>query len=63
LEQITLEQVYREIKLLGRDLYHLKEMLVPESEPERDEISAVKAGRREFRAKQYVEWSKVKKHI
>ncbi|HEY4700007.1 MAG TPA: hypothetical protein VIH27_06535 [Nitrososphaerales archaeon] len=49
--------------MLGRDLYHLKEMLVPESEPERDEISAVKAGRREFRAKQYVEWSKVKKHI
>ena len=61
MEQITLEQVYREIKLLGRDLYHLKEMLVPESEPETDEIRAVKAGRREFKSKQHVEWSKVKK--
>lgn len=61
--EATLGQVYREIKLLRRDVNHLKEILIPEVEPEQDEIHAVKAGRREFRAKQYVEWSKVKKQI
>jgi len=61
MEEVTLERVYREIKLLRRDVNHLMEILVPEVEPERDEIFAVGAGRREFRAKQYVEWSKVKK--
>ncbi len=60
LEGATLESVYREIKLLRRDVDSLKKMLVSEVEPEQDEIHAVRAGRREFKDKKYVEWSKVK---
>ncbi|MBI2183361.1 MAG: hypothetical protein HYU39_00215 [Thaumarchaeota archaeon] len=63
MEKATLERVYHEIKLLRKDVDHLKQILVPEVEPEPDEIRAVRIGRREFRAKQYVEWSKVKKQI
>lgn len=61
MERVTLEHVYREIKLLRRDVDDLKRILVPEVEPEEDEIQAVRAGRREFRSKQYVEWIKVRK--
>ncbi len=60
MKEVTLERVYREIKLLRRDVDHLKKILIPEVEPEQDEILAVRAGRREFKAKQYVEWSEVK---
>lgn len=62
MEGATLESVYHEIKLLRRDVDSLKKMLVPEVEPKQDEIHAVRAGRREFKAKKYVEWSKVKEH-
>jgi hypothetical protein len=61
MEDVTLERLYREIKLLRKDMSDLKKLLVPEVEPEQDEVLAVKAGRREFKAKQYVEWSDVKK--
>ncbi|MBO3842690.1 MAG: hypothetical protein FGF48_09805 [Candidatus Brockarchaeota archaeon] len=59
----TLEQVYREIKLLRRDFNRLEKMLIPEVEPEEDEIKAIRKGRRELRKKQCVEWSKVRKKI
>ncbi len=61
MEDVTLERLYREIKLLRKDMNDLKKLLVPEVEPEQDEVLAVKAGRQEFKAKQYVEWSEVKK--
>ncbi len=60
MEEVTLERVYREIRLLRKDVDNLKKLLVSEVEPEQDEILAVKAARQEFKAKQYVEWSKVK---
>lgn len=58
-----MEQVYREIKLLRRDFNRLEKMLIPEVEPEEDEIKAIRKGRRELRKKQCVEWSKVRKKI
>ncbi|MEM2940027.1 MAG: hypothetical protein QW304_00525 [Thermoproteota archaeon] len=63
MERTTLEQVYREIKLLRRDLNRLEKMLIPEAEPEEDEITAIEKGRREFREKRCVEWSKARKKI
>ncbi|MEM2930377.1 MAG: hypothetical protein QW797_05905 [Thermoproteota archaeon] len=63
MERATLEQVYREIKLLRRDLNRLEKMLIPEAEPAEDEIKAIRKGRREFREKRCVEWSKVRKKI
>lgn len=63
MEKATLGRVYREIKLLRKDIDNLESILVPEVEPEKDEIQAIRAGRREVKAKQYVEWSKLKKQI
>ena len=63
MEKTTLKQVYREIKLLRKDLDSLKEMLIPESEPLPDEIEAVRAARKDFRAKRTVEWERIKKKI
>lgn len=62
MEKATLEHVYREIRLLRRDLNRLEKMLIPDAEPEEDEIRAVRRGRKEFRKKRYVEW-KVRKKI
>jgi hypothetical protein len=59
----TLEQVYREIRLLREDLNRLEKMLIPEAEPEEDEVRAVRRGRKEFREKRCVEWSKIRKKI
>ncbi|MEM2087555.1 MAG: hypothetical protein QXF52_02635 [Thermoproteota archaeon] len=63
MERATLEQVYREIRLLRRDLNRLEKMLIPEAEPEEDEIKAMRKGRREFQEKRCVEWSKVRKKV
>jgi len=59
----TLEQVYREIRFLRGDLNRLEKMLIPEAEPEEDEVGAVRRGRKEFREKRCVEWSKIRKKI
>ena len=58
-----MDQVYREIRLIRRDLNRLERMLIPEVEPEEDEIKAIRKGRREFREKRFVEWSKVRKKV
>jgi hypothetical protein len=63
MEKATLDQVYREIRLIRRDLNRLERMLIPEVEPEEDEIKAIRKGRREFREKRFVEWSKVRKKV
>ena len=51
----TLEQVYREIRLLREDLNRLEKMLIPVAEPEEDEVRAVRRGGKEFREKRCVE--------
>jgi len=51
----TLEQVYREIRLLREDLNRLEKMLIPGAEPEEDEVRAVRRGGKEFRDKRCVE--------
>ena len=41
----------------------MEKMLIPEAEPEEDEVRAVRRGRKEFREKRCVEWSKIRKKI
>jgi hypothetical protein len=41
----------------------LEKMLIPEAEPEEDEVRAVRRGRKESREKRCVEWSKIRKKI
>ena len=61
MEKVTLEHLYREIKLLRKDVAHLKRAFVSEVAPEQDGIEAVRMGRRDFKTEQHAEWNKLKK--
>ncbi len=56
----TLESIYRELKLLRADVQELKNLLVPEVEPEDDEIEAIHEGEKEFKSGEYTPWKKLK---
>lgn len=59
----VLEEIYKEVKLLRREVEELKEILVPEIRPSRDEVAATEAGRAEFEKGEYVAWKEVKKRL
>ncbi len=52
----TNEDIYRELKLLRVEIKDLKNLLVPEVEPEEDELEAIKEGEKEYKAGKYVDW-------
>ena len=52
----TNEDIYRELKLLRDEIKDLKNLLVPEVEPEDDELEAVREGEKEFKAGEYIDW-------
>ncbi len=56
----TLESIYSELKLLRYDVQELKSLLVPEVEPDDDEIEAIKEGEKEFIAGEYTPWKNLK---
>jgi hypothetical protein len=56
----TNEDIYRELKLLRSEIKDLKNLLVPEVEPEEDELEAIKEGEKEYKAGKYVEWKALK---
>lgn len=47
--------------MIRRDLEEIKEMLIPEVTPTRQEIKAIEQGRKDFVREEFVEWSEVKK--
>ncbi len=56
----TNEDIYRELKLLRSEIKDLKNLLVPEVEPEEDEIEAIREGEKEYKAGKYVDWNALK---
>jgi len=56
----THESIYRELKLLRTELRDLKRMLVPEVEPEEDELEAIREGEKEYKAGEFVDWKALK---
>jgi predicted transcriptional regulator len=56
----TNEDIYRELKLLRAEIKDLKNLLVPEVEPEEDELEAIKEGEKEYKAGKYVDWKALK---
>lgn len=56
----THESIYRELKLLRAEIQELKNLLVPEVEPEKDEIAAIQKGEKEFKAGKYANWKELK---
>ncbi len=56
----TNESIYRELKLLRTEIRDLKSLLVPEVEPEKDELEAIREGEKEYKAAKYVDWKTLK---
>ena len=56
----TNEDIYREIKLIKSEIKDLKNLLVPEVEPEEDELEAIREGEKEYKAGKYVDWKSLK---
>jgi hypothetical protein len=56
----THETIYNELKLLRAEIHELKNLLVPEAEPEEDETNAIVEGEKEFNAGEYTDWKALK---
>ena len=56
----TIEDIYRELKLLRSEINDLKNLLVPEFEPEEDELEAIREGEKEYKAGNYIDWKALK---
>ncbi|PKL53177.1 MAG: hypothetical protein CVV36_08465 [Candidatus Methanoperedenaceae archaeon HGW-Methanoperedenaceae-1] len=56
----TLDNIYKELKHLRDDIQELKDILVPEVEPEHDEIEAIQEGIKEISSGKYTEWKSLK---
>ncbi len=56
----TNEDILRELKFLRSEIKDLKNLLVPEVEPEEDELEAIREGEKEFKAGKYVDWKILK---
>jgi len=59
----VLDEIYKEVKFLRRELEELKEILIPEVKPDSDEVAAVETGRVEFRKGYFSDWKDVKKRL
>jgi hypothetical protein len=56
----TIESVYRELKLLRTEIKDIKNLLVPEVEPEEDELEVILEGEKELKAGEYADWKAIK---
>lgn len=56
----THETIYNELKLLRAEIHELKNLLVPEVEPEEDEINTIIEGEKEFDLGEYTDWKAIK---
>ncbi len=56
----TNEDIYRELKLLRSEIKDLKNLLIPEVEPEEDELEAIREGEKEYKTGKYVDWKALK---
>ncbi len=57
---ITHATIYDEVKHLRAELQELKNLMVPEVEPDKDEIEAIQEGEKEFKAGEYTNWKALK---
>ncbi len=56
----THETIYKELKLLRAEIHELKNLLIPEVEPEEDEIKTIIEGEKEFNSGEYTDWKAIK---
>jgi hypothetical protein len=58
----THETIFKEIKFLRDEIQELKNLLVPEVEPEEDEVDIILKGEKEFKAGEYTNWKALKEN-
>ncbi len=58
-----MDDVLKEVKILREEIHELMDMLIPEVEPEREEIEAIEKGRAEYKKGEYVRLSELKNVI
>ncbi|ATZ60879.2 MAG: hypothetical protein BME93_01720 [Methanosarcinales archaeon Met12] len=56
----TMNDVLREIKSLREELHELKDILIPEVEPEQEEIEAIERGRAEYKKGDFVKFQNLR---
>lgn len=56
----TNDTIYEELKHLRAEIQELKNILVPEIEPENDEIRAIQEGEIEFKTGECIDWNALK---
>ena len=56
----TTKTIYEELKHIRAELQELKNILVPEIEPENDEIRAIQEGKIEFKTGECIDWNTLK---
>ena len=52
---VTLQNIYRKLKLLRSDIRELKNLLVPQVKPAEDGTKAIQLGQKEFKAGEYTD--------
>jgi hypothetical protein len=55
--------LYKEVLLLRRDIEEIKEMMIPEVSPSKQERKVIEKGREELTRGEVEEWSEVRKEI
>ncbi|HUK80868.1 MAG TPA: hypothetical protein VLU91_09460 [Nitrososphaerales archaeon] len=58
-----LTELYREVKVLRKDVEEIKEMLIPEVTPTKADRQAIAKGRKELSQGKAKEWSEVRKQV
>ncbi len=56
-----LKQLHNEMRVMRREIQEIKEMLIPEVTPTKDEIRAAEIGRRDYARGEVVEWKTLRK--
>lgn len=59
----VLDEIYKEVRILRREVEELKEILISEVKPDKNEIASVEAGRAEFKEGRYSDWKNVRKRL
>jgi hypothetical protein len=56
-----IKQLHNEVKIMRREIQEIKEMLIPEVVPTKDEIKAIEKGRKDYARGEFVEWKALRK--
>jgi hypothetical protein len=58
-----LTELYKEVKVLRKDVEEIKKMLIPEVTPTKADRQAIAKGRKELSQGKAKEWSEVRKQV